>query len=289
MFVDDAYPAMLRSIHVPPAVLYVKGTPLSDHAESIAFVGARKATSYGKTCVDTFIPPLVECGITIVSGGARGIDTFAHQAALNARGKTVVVLGAGFNNLYPVQNVRLFSSIIEHGGTLVTSYPMNMYPLPANFPARNRIIAGLSKACVVVQAASKSGSLITASHALEQGKEVFAVPGLFDDPLSAGCHELMRQGAHVATSATDILRECGYQSAERADDDTRVQEDETSAQMHVSDKNPQLLHLCKYPVSIDELEQKTGLSLLELQTQLFDLQLAGKVTQNFMGMWQRSS
>lgn len=283
---DEIYPSVLRTMHLPPAVLYIKGAPLADHKESIAFVGARHATDYGKMCVDALVPPLVDHGISIVSGGARGVDTFAHQAALEHKGKTVVVLGSGFNFLYPTSNIRLFSTIIESGGTIVTSYPMNMEPLPGNFPARNRIIAGLSKACVVVQAAQKSGSLITASCALEQGKEVFAVPGVFNDPLSAGCHALLRQGAHVVTSAADILRECGYIAEHNMNIFT--QETKERVPMQENAEETSLVTLCKYPISIDELEQKTGLSLLELQTQLFDLQLCGKVTQNFMGMWQRS-
>lgn len=284
---DEAYPSSLRTIHIPPSVLYYQGDALQDSRPAIAFVGARAATAYGKKIIDTFIPPLVEHGYTIVSGGALGIDTFAHETTVKAGGKTIVVLGSGLLHWYPRQNKRLFSTIIEQGGTLLSSFSMNIEPLPGHFPARNRIIAGLSKACVVVQAAQKSGSLITASFALEQGKEVFAVPGEFDNPMSAGCHALFKQGAHVATSACDILQEFGS-----VDETNLTIYHEQTAQAKIADKvvnaveSDSFLSLCKYPISIDELEQKTNLSLLELQTKLFDLQLQGKVIQNFMGMWQ---
>lgn len=284
---DDAYPSLLRAIYLPPAVLYYKGQALQDHVPAIAFVGARAATPYGKKIVDAFIPPLIEQGWQIVSGGALGVDTFAHQAAVQAGGQTTVVLGSGLMHLYPYRNRALFSAILERGGTLLSSFSMRVEALPGHFPARNRIIAGLSKACVVVQAAQKSGSLITASFALEQGREVFAVPGHFDDPMSAGCHELLKQGAHAATSAQDILQECGYnaQSNEvKTANESFIQTTIPTETETAVAPNP-LLSLCKYPISIDELEQKTNLSLLELQTTLFDLQLEGKIIQNFMGMW----
>ena len=288
---DDGYPSLLKHIHLPPTVLYYKGQPLQDSVPAIAFVGARAATQYGKKAIDALIPPLIEHGWNIVSGGALGIDTFAHQAALKAQGKTTVVLGSGLLRLYPARNKDLFDAVIEQGGTIVSSFHLNMEPLQGNFPARNRIIAGLSKACVVVQAAQKSGSLITASLALEQGKEIFAVPGHFDDPMSAGCHALLKQGAHVATSAYDILQEFGYVAIQPEKDQKNVAEKNDTITIgakqtsHVS-QNP-LVALCKQPISIDELEQKTGLSLLALQTALFDLQLEGHLSQNFMGLWQQ--
>ncbi len=284
---DDAYPSLLRAIYMPPAVLYYKGQAPYNNVPAIAFVGARAATAYGKKVVDAFIPPLVEQGWHIVSGGALGVDTLAHQATLQAGGQTTVVLGSGLMHLYPRQNKALFSAVLERGGTLLSSFSMRIEALPGHFPARNRIISGLSKACVVVQAAQKSGSLITASFALEQGREVFAVPGQFDDPMSSGCHALLKQGAHAATSAQDILQECGHitqnndvcTTGEAFIQTTIPTETETAV---VADP---LLSLCKYPISIDELEQKTNRSLLELQTALFDLQLEGKIIQNFMGMW----
>ncbi len=285
---DDVYPALLRAIHMPPVVLYYKGQALQDSVPAIAFVGARAATPYGKKIVDALVPPLAQQGWNIVSGGAIGVDSYSHQAAVQAGGKTTVVLGSGLMHLYPKQNKRLFSDVLATGGTLLSPFSMRVEALPGHFPARNRIIAGLSKACVVVQAAQKSGSLITASFALEQGRDVFAVPGHFDDPMSVGCHALFKQGAHIATSAQDIMLECGHDiqlNNVQASTEQFIQTTITMGTANSVESDP-LLFLCKYPISIDELEQKTNLSLLELQTKLFDLQLEGKVIQNFMGMWQ---
>jgi DNA protecting protein DprA len=179
------------------------------HNKRIAVVGARKGNEYGKRIIQTIIPDLVAAGYAIVSGGALGIDAMAHEAALQCGGKTIAILGSGLLRLYPSANKPLFKRIIESGGIVASPYPLKMEGLPHNFPARNRIVTGLSQGCLVVQAAKKSGALISAHCAMEQGREVFAVPGAFDDELSAGCHEIIQQGAKLVMNSADILTEFG--------------------------------------------------------------------------------
>jgi len=193
---DPEYPALLRAIYAPPPVLYYQGAkPTFD--KTLAFVGSRAGQQYARTVIGTLVPPLITAGCTIVSGGARGVDFYAHQTALDQAGSTVAVLGSGLLEPYPPTSKPLFTRIIESGSSLVSSFPLKTKPVAGNFPARNRIIAGLSQGCVVVAAADKSGALITARFALEQGREVFAVPGAIDDPLSVGCHRLIQQGGQT--------------------------------------------------------------------------------------------
>jgi len=215
-FQEEHYPYLLRQIHLPPAVLYIQGSLSSAHPECpegvyrrIAIVGARKADAYGYRVINQLVPELVAAQYTIVSGGALGIDAAAHEATIQNGGITIAVLGSGLLQPYPSSNKKLFASIIEQGGALVSSFPLRMEALPGHFPARNRIITGLSHGCLVVQAAQKSGALISAHYALEQGREVFAIPGPFDSELSAGCNTLIQQGAKLVTSTADILEEFG--------------------------------------------------------------------------------
>ena len=205
---DDAYPSLLREIHLPPAVLYIKGaTDLFNH-KLIAMIGSRQATAYARHALNTLIPLLVQQQWIVVSGGAIGADTMSHAIALECKGKTISVLGSGLLVPYPGENKQLFEAIAQQGA-VISSFPLLESPIPGNFPARNRIIAGLSKGVVVVQAAQESGTSITARFALDQGREVFAVPGLLTDPLSKGCHMLIQQGAKLTCSAQDILDEFG--------------------------------------------------------------------------------
>lgn len=206
---DTEYPFLLKNISYPPAIIYTRGAQLSVHKKNVALVGSRAADAYAKQVVDAFVPELVAAGWSIVSGGALGVDSMAHIATVAARGRTVVVLGSGLLRPYPRGNTKLFNQIAESGGTIVSSFGLTVDPMAGNFPARNRIIAGLSSGCVVVQAARKSGASITAQYALDSGRTVFAVPGMIDNPLSAGCHALLQEGAYAATSAADILRELG--------------------------------------------------------------------------------
>ncbi len=202
---DDKYPFLLKEIYDPPPVLYFKGTtPLSPH--SIAIVGSRKASAYGKNVAAKFARELAAVDINIVSGMARGIDSCAHKGALEAKGFTIAVLGCGIDIVYPPENTGLMKDIVE-SGCVISSFPLGTPPQGANFPARNRIISGLSLGTLVVEAAKKSGSLITADFSLEQGREVFAVPGSIFNPYSSGTHKLIKQGAKLVENVEDILDE----------------------------------------------------------------------------------
>jgi DNA processing protein len=202
----SGYSKILAEIHVPPVVLYCQGnTSLLSHEKMIACVGARKAHSYAKDALIQIVGPMIQDGWIVVSGGAAGADRYAHELAMDLQGFTIVVVGSGLCHQYPPSNKDLFARAIKSGSLIVSSFPMNRQPDGTTFPIRNRIISGLSLGCLVVQAAQKSGALITAQQALDQGRDVFAVPGSIFDFLSAGCHELIGQGAKVVTSAQDIL------------------------------------------------------------------------------------
>jgi DNA processing protein len=278
---DPEYPSLLQHIYFPPIVLYLQGT-LTDH-QSLAVVGSRKTNPYAQRAVDLLIPPLVEQGWTIVSGGALGVDTFAHQATLKAGGKTVVVLGSGLLCRYPSENNKLFDVVVATGGALISPFALTHQPLQGNFPARNRIIAGISRGCLVVQAAQKSGARITATYALEQGKEVFVVPGPIDDAFNGGGHALVQQGAKLVTSAQDIVSEFH----ETFSVGSRVQLPSSATAVEPAVVDP-LVTLCKNPISLEDLAILSGLSLFEIQSKMFDLQLEGHVAQNFAGLWQAS-
>ncbi len=203
---DPDYPPLLSAIYDPPPLLYVKGDRKVLNIYPIAVVGTRKNTPYGRAVAEKISRGLAEMGFTIVSGFARGIDGVAHRTALAAGGKTIAVMGSGIDRIYPPEHRRLFSEIAQNGAIL-SELPMGTEPEAHHFPQRNRIISGLSLGCVVVEAASGSGSLITARLALEQGREVFAVPGLIFSETSRGPHQLISSGAKLTTSVEDIVEE----------------------------------------------------------------------------------
>lgn len=203
---DEDYPVSLRNIYDPPLVLYVKGRLTDQDRTAVALVGSRRASTYGINICHSLSGSLAGLGITVVSGLARGIDSAAHRGALLAGGRTVAVLGSGLGHIYPPENRKLAVEISE-AGAVVSEFPMNTPPVPRNFPIRNRIISGLSLGTVVVEAARKSGALITARCALEQGREVFAVPGKAGSSTAGGTHQLIRQGAKLVENANDIIEE----------------------------------------------------------------------------------
>lgn len=205
---DARYPPLLAEIPDPPGVLYAQGELQERDRLAIAVVGARHATPYGVTQAGKLAAGLARAGITIVSGLARGIDAAAHRAALEAQGRTIAVLGSGLLNLYPREHEELARQIVQHGAVISES-PPRMPPMSGMFPQRNRIITGLSLGVVVVEAAERSGALISARHAMEQGREVFAVPGRVDSRMSRGCHRLLRDGAKLVESVEDIFEELG--------------------------------------------------------------------------------
>jgi DNA processing protein len=206
---DENYPAMLREIYDPPLVLYVKGELTAKDKNAVAMVGSRSTTHYGIETARKLAYQLAYVGVTVVSGGARGIDTAAHQGALAAKGRTVCVLGTGINIVFPPENAELFGRIAENGAVL-TQFPFNRNGDRQSFAIRNRIIAGTTLGTVVVEADLHSGALITSNFATEYGRQVFAVPGRIDSPRSKGCHDLIKKGAKLCEDAEDILSEFEY-------------------------------------------------------------------------------
>lgn len=203
---DEDYPDELKSIYDPPPVLYVKGSLLGEDSLSVAVVGSRKCSLYGLKQAERLAYELASRGITVISGLARGIDSAAHRGAIKAGGRTIAVTGSGFRTSYPPGSERFEEEIASHGA-VITEFPSYMKPLKGNFPRRNRIISGLSKGVVVVEAAQRSGALITADFALEEGREVFAVPGPIDSVSSRGANSLLKAGAKLVTCVEDILDE----------------------------------------------------------------------------------
>jgi DNA processing protein len=207
---DEQYPSLLKEIYQPPWVLYVKGDPSLFHKGlKLAVVGSRQATAYGKMAIKEIIPKLVEKNVIIVSGLATGVDALAHETAINCGGSTIGVIAGGLFHIYPEQNKALALKIMEHH-LLISEYPPNTKPSKWQFPMRNRIISGLSRGTFIVEAKRKSGSLITANYALNEGREVFALPGHIFSPYSVGTNDLIRQGAKLVTSSEDILEEFDY-------------------------------------------------------------------------------
>ncbi len=206
---DENYPELLRQIYDPPIVLYVKGTLSPRDKHGVALVGSRMTTSYGMNVGRKLSYQLAYMGITVVSGGARGIDTAAHQGALSSKGRTIAVLGTGINQVFPAENGPLFEKIISNGA-LITQFPFNRPADKQSFPIRNRIVAGMTLGTVVVEANLTSGALITANFAVEYGRQVFAVPGPIDSPRSKGCHDLIKKGAKLCEGAEDIVTEFEY-------------------------------------------------------------------------------
>ncbi len=206
---DERYPSLLKRIYDPPPVLYVKGTLSNEDNLSLAIVGSRRCSIYGKEQASRFSHMLAAAGFTICSGMAYGIDTAAHAGALAAGGRTIAVQGCGLANVFPPENKKLFKNICE-SGACISELPLRYEPLSENFPSRNRIIAGMSLGTIVVEAGSNSGALITAECAMENGREVMAVPGKIDSPLSRGANRLIKQGAKLIDSVEDVIEALGY-------------------------------------------------------------------------------
>jgi len=269
-FWDRDYPAQLKQIHDPPAILYVRG--ILPTQEAFAIVGSRKATPGGLQLTRELAAELGSRGIAIISGLARGIDTAAHQGALDGGGATIAVLGCGIDRVYPSENVKLFHRILEQNA-IISEYPPGAPPLAGHFPGRNRIISGLSRGVLVVEAAVGSGSLITSDFALEQGREVFAVPGAVKNKTSSGPNQLIKEGAQVVTDANDILQllwpnlPSGKQQI--ADSVFIEQLDERQRKLyHQLDAEPR---------HIDEIGRKCGLTPMDVSAILLDLELLGGV------------
>lgn len=209
LYIDTAYPEVLKEVYRPPAILYVKGS-FSLANLNIGMVGSRRATAYGKKIAFSLSKALSNENVRIISGLAKGIDAFSHKGAIEGTGGTIAVLGCGIDKIYPRENAKLYDEILNHpNSAIISEWPLGSSALDWHFPARNRIIAGLSEGVCVVEAAKKSGSLISANYALEYGKEVFAVPGLITSQQSVGCHRLLKDGAKLVAQPADILEEFG--------------------------------------------------------------------------------
>lgn len=295
---DPAYPPVLLDIHDPPLVLYANGNLNALQRPALAIVGARSATPAGTDNAQAFAKHLAAKGWCIVSGLALGIDTAAHEGALQAgnAGATIAVMGTGMDIVYPARNRLLAHKIAEHG-LLLSEFPLGTRALPWQFPKRNRIVAGLSKGVLVVEAARQSGSLITARMASEMGREVFAIPGSIHSPLSRGCHALIRQGAKLVESAQDISDELGLPSGSattlRAPVAAATPPSTTPA---VPSHGPLsdtpgyaalMTALGHDPVDADTLQQRTDLDTGALQALLLQLELADHITQLPDGRYQR--
>jgi DNA processing protein len=265
------YPSLLMNIPDPPPVLYVKGELLPRDEWALAVVGTRRATVYGREATRTLVNGLASGGVTIVSGLATGIDTQAHQVALDAGGRTVAVLGCGVDITYPAQNRKLAERIVGRGA-LVSEYPLGTRPEGGNFPRRNRIISGLSLGVLVVEGDKRSGALITADYAADQGREIFAVPGYISSRNSAGPNHLIQQGAKLVTTMGDILEELNLTMVtEKAEARAVIPDNETEAVL--------LANLSSEPTHVDELGRVSGLPISDVASTLTLMELKGKVRQ----------
>ncbi|ADL07845.1 DNA-processing protein DprA [Thermosediminibacter oceani] len=261
---DERYPQLLKEIYDPPPVLYVLGEVAVLNLEAVAIVGTRKPTPYGRKIAEQMARELASLEINVVSGMARGIDSIAHKGALEAGGTTTAVLGCGIDIVYPPENYNLMAEIIK-AGCVISSFPMGFRPLPSNFPARNRIISGLSKGTLVVEAAEKSGSLITADFALDHGREVFAVPGSIFSPYSRGTHKLIKQGAKLVENVDDILEELNLRKSAGVD---------MEKGSVISLEEMEVLNLIDYhPTNVEVVVQKTGKAPQEINAIITRLQL----------------
>ena len=274
---DPLYPPLLKNIHDPPVVLYLRGNPAVLNCQGVGMVGSRAATHYGKSIAEQLANNLVRKGFTIISGMALGIDGAAHKGAMAAEGRTIAVLGCGIDIIYPPGNHKLYQEIVA-SGAVVSEYPLGTMPENFRFPARNRVISGLSLGVVVVEAANRSGSLITARHALEQGREVFAVPGRIDSVKSVGTHTLLQQGAKLVHSVNDIVEEFQY-TADRENQVDHGSEKKGQAILGQLNREESSLLACLdvYPRTIDEIVRESGLSPQKTNELLLILELKGIV------------
>ncbi len=283
---DELYPPLLREIHDPPPLLYLQGNLSLLSQWQLAIVGSRNPSQTGRQLAYDFANYLGQGGLCITSGLAMGIDAAAHQGALAAGGSTIAVVGTGLDRVYPAKHRDLAHDIAANG-LLVSEFALGTAPKPENFPRRNRIISALSLGTLVVEAALKSGSLITARMAMEQAREVFAIPGSIHNPLAKGCHKLIREGAKLVETAEDILEELG--SLAQLQMESVSNHSEHTNHHEVPDPEYQLLldKLGFDPISIDELIQRSGLTAEEVSSMLLLLELKGQVESLAGGQYVR--
>ena len=278
---DRDYPANLRQIQDCPPVLYYKGTLIPADDLAIAVVGSRAATIYGRQVTEKLVSSLVMSGLVIVSGLARGIDSIAHRSALDAAGRTIAVLGSGVDTIYPPENMRLAEEIVKNGA-IVSEFPLGFPSVPSNFPARNRIISGLSLGVLVTEAAVDSGSLITAGQAAEQGREVFAVPGPITSKMSEGANKLIKEGVQPATEAADILEILDIERKQ-----LQISSKESPLKGKPKDKTQAkiLSVLDGEAKHIDIISRETGLTIDKVNSALSMMEINGFVKNYGSGVW----
>ena len=275
---DELFPKLLAQIYDPPPLLYFRGEFKQQDEYAIAVVGARKYSNYGRQVAEQIVKDLANNNLTIVSGLALGIDSIAHQAALAVNGRTIAVLGSGLDrqNIYPTQNRYLADKIVASGGVIFSEFPLGTLPLKHHFPQRNRLISGLSLASLIIEAGEKSGSLITATHALEQNREVFAVPGNIYSPLSVGANNLIKLGAKVITCANDIIEALNLVQVASYIENKKI--------IPESAEEEKILTILNYePKHIDELVRLTKLNTSVINSTLTIMEMKGKV-KNLGGM-----
>ncbi|BCK86252.1 hypothetical protein MIZ01_0006 [Sideroxyarcus emersonii] len=269
---DVEYPRSLLNTSDPPLLLYVKGRLDLLNVPALAVVGSRNASTQGLRNAEAFSLSISDAGLCIVSGMALGIDAAAHLGGLQGSGSSIAVVGTGLDKVYPAANRELAHRLAQDG-TIVSEFPLGTPPLAANFPRRNRIISGLGLGCLVVEASVQSGSLITARMALEQGRDVFAIPGSIHSPQSRGCHALIKQGAKLVECAQDILQELGYRSP--------------AGTPNAAPEHPLFAHLGFDPLDVETLVQRSGLTISELSAILLQLELDGHIASLPGGLYQR--
>ncbi|MCH7759194.1 DNA-protecting protein DprA [Patescibacteria group bacterium] len=265
---DKNYPQLLKQIYDPPKQLYILGKLEKLEKYPLAVVGTRKVSSYGRQVTEQFVRTLGRKGLTIISGLALGVDGLAHQAALDVKAKTIAVLGSGFDNIYPATHKKLAQDIVESGGAVITEYPPEMPPSKITFPSRNRIISGLSLGVLIIDAPERSGALITARTALEQGRDVFAVPGQIDDRNFVGTNELIKKGAAMVTKPEDVLEELGLSDILTTDYRVGPCSEEEEILLGCLNKNP---------VHIDQLVKQAKLEVAKLISLLITMEISGMV------------
>jgi len=276
-YADPLYPPLLREIPQPPQTLYYRGALKEGEKNCLAVVGTRKPTFYGEQVTPALVEELALAGLTIVSGLATGIDALAHKAALKAGGRTIAVLGSGIDDssFFPQDNLRLMHEIIAGGGLVISEFPPGTPARREHFPQRNRIISGLSRAVLVIEAPTRSGSLITSRHALDQNRDVFAIPGPITSPYSWGPNHLIKQGARPVLKAQDILDELGIEALPIK---TGAQTETKAGTVPAREpSDPLTAFLSAHPVHIDELIRKSGQRVAAVSARLTALEIQGKV------------
>jgi len=275
---DPLYPSLLAKIHDPPPFLYYKGTPSGQDVHCLAVVGSRHGTLYGIKMTERLTWSLSKSRLTVVSGMARGIDTAAHQGALMAQGRTVAVLGSGLDVVYPPENQKVYDQIVEKG-MVCSEFPLGTLPERQNFPIRNRIISGMSLGVVIVEATQHSGSLITARLALDQGREVFAVPGSVESYKSSGTHRLIKQGAKLVEHARDILEELLWEDSPNAPEAEPEPRDKVIT-LSLSPQEKKIWDLLSSePLHVDQMVREAEIGISPMLSLLLEMELKGLIKQ----------